>query len=250
MGVFSKWAWRPNHNIRSTNAQRRPRSRHSVNPDTFKICRAHVLALRRVSQTVFTSRALYMDWKPQTPPRTAASTWVLAEYSSDVSGAFRLFIWPELVISLRSHSPFSSALSRWRRGAAAPLLVTTLGAGGSGRGAYRKPAEPPAQSDLQASTDTRPLSVCPIRSPWLRACEPATRTSIRPVGVLQRWSRRWTGSWGEWHDGGADLSHRWGGGGRCPQKARAPQWAARGAAVAVLPDFGFVFLQKYLRSPR
>lgn len=151
-----------------------------------------------------------MDCALQTPPRTAASTWAVAEYSCDVCGAVRLFIWPELVTSVRSHSPCSSALSRWRRGAAAPLLVTSLRAGGSERGAYRRPAEPPAQSDLQASTDTRPLSVCPVRSPWVRACGPATRTLIRPVGVLQRWFRRWTGSWGEWYDGwrGPELQVR------------------------------------------
>lgn len=153
-----------------------------------------------------------MDCALQTPPQTTASTWAVAEYSCGVSRAVRLFIWPELVTSVRSHSPCSSALSRWRRGAAAPLLVTSLYAGSSGRGAYRRPAEPLVQSDSLATTDTRPLSVCPVRSPWVRACGPATRTLIRPAGALQRWFRRWTGIWGEWHDAwrGPELRVGWG----------------------------------------
>lgn len=139
--------------------------RATADPEIQKIRGALVLARVRVPLTVFTSRALCMDCALQTPPRTAASTWTVAEYSCEVRGPVRLFTWPELVASVRRRCPRSSALSRWRRGAAAPLLGTSLRAGGSGRGAYRRPPEPPAQSDPLASTDTRPLFVCPVRSP-------------------------------------------------------------------------------------
>lgn len=173
-----------------------------------------------------------------------ASTWAVAEHSCDFSGAVGLFTWPELLTSAQPRSPYSSARSRWRRGAAAPHLATSLRAGGSGRGACRRPAEPPARSDPLASTDTRPLCVCPVRSPWARACGPATRTLIRPAGVLQRWFRRWTGSWGEWHDGrpGPEPQVRRG---VSSAGKSAPLWAAPGAAVAVLP-YCFMFLQRVL----
>lgn len=199
---FCKQAGRPKHNSRSTNALHGPRG-VTADPDSLEIRGALVLARARVPQTVFTSRALCMDCARHPPPRTAASTWTVSEYSCLLRGAVRLLPWPGLVASVRPRCPSSSALSRWLRGAAAPLLGTSSRAGGSGRGAYRRPPEPPAHSDPRASTDTRPLSVCPARSPWARACGPATCTSTRRAGALQRWFRRWTASWGGWHDGGA-----------------------------------------------
>lgn len=141
-----------------------------------------------------------MDCVFQTPPPTvASSTWTRPEYSRRVGRAVKLFVWPELAASVQSLCPCSSALSRWRRGVAAPLLATNFWVGGWGSGAYRRPPDPPAPSDPQAFTDTRPSSVSPVRSPWVRVCGPATCTWTKPAGVLQLWFKRWTGSWGEWN---------------------------------------------------
>lgn len=163
-GGFRKRAGRPNHNSRSTNALHHPR-RAAADPQAVQICGALGLARVRVPQTAFTSRALCMDRELRKPLRSAASTWAVAGRSCEVGGAVRRFTWPELVASAPRRCPCSSALSRWRRGAAAPLLGTSLRAGGSARGACRRPPGPPAHSDPPASTETRRLSVCPARSP-------------------------------------------------------------------------------------
>lgn len=83
---FCKQAGRPKHNSRSTNALRGPR-RVAADPEALKIRGALVFSSRACPpQTVFTSRALCMDRALQTPPRTAASTWTVAEYSCEVRG--------------------------------------------------------------------------------------------------------------------------------------------------------------------
>lgn len=145
-------------------------SAYTVSSGWFKISGALVLALLHVPPVFHLARpprslVLYMGCVYQTPPPAVASIWTGSDFSCRVARANSFFAWPEPAASVQSLCPCSSALSRWRRGAAGPLLGPTFWAGGWGSGACRRPPDPPAPSDPQAFTDTRPSFVSPARNP-------------------------------------------------------------------------------------
>ena len=118
--------------------------------------------------------------------------------------ATQLFLttWRGLAASVPSLCWYLNARC-WSRLAAplAPVLGPSWSGVGWGREGCRTAAveqRVPTRSEPPAPTAATPcFCVSPARRPWVRACELATRTWTKPVGVSQLWSSRWTGTYGK-----------------------------------------------------